>query len=395
VWYQFDSESSRLRQDHGQDPKTQRTFHWLHQLWESVQFEMHATLISLQQVGLQALSTAASSLTPVSQTERVKLELECQEDEQRVKMCLKVTVGHAASSWTLPTSLYGAASAGWAAASAMSAYVPYVSKKVPPPPRIGEAAPEPALTQTSAVDEEGDREDRDLLLDMAEVLGSSSGQDPARDACDRQHTSMRLRFDKVPTCSEEEQLRRQGGACQECGSLQNGASYRMCFFTGGMFCGECLKTGQLSVIPARVVFDWDFVPRPVCSIAYDYLTSIKDQPMINITALNVSMLQKVPLLTDLTKTRRSILQNIARLQQELGGGEETTAIQALRREAGEKRAYLLQLEAQDFWSLAHLIEAAASASTIQQLSAYISASNSLTKWLSRVQVDTAAMCRAL
>lgn len=362
------------------------------------------TIASLHQALTTAAATLPSALVPL---ETINLQLEfdenASEDDNKVKV--KLTVCHAVgSSWALPTTFYGAATmaatSGWAAASALSAYVPYSTKKAPSPPSGREQASPLDPPQSEAVEEndnEEDREDKELLLDMAEVLGTSVYQDPTRDFQDRENSSMRLRFDRVPTSTStesiQEQLRRQGGKCQGCGCTQGGAPFRICHYTGGAFCDECLKSGQLSVIPARVVFDWDFIPRQVCSSAYEYLTSIQNQPMINITALNVGLLHKIPLLADLTKKRRAIIENIARVNRDLSGGEEMTAVAALRREAGESRAYLLQIE--DTWSLTHLMEIHASASTIQQLSAYVSASESLPKWLARVYADTLAMCRSL
>ena len=48
----------------------------------------------------------------------------------------------------------------------------------------------------------------------------------------------------------------------------------------------------MSVIPGRVLHKWDFVPRPVSCAAHDYLTSISDQPVLCVTAINPGLYAK-------------------------------------------------------------------------------------------------------
>ena len=337
-------------------------------------------------------------------SERVTLHLALNDQIDDETLLVKVTIVVAASSsWTLYGAAQGAASMGWAAASALSSYVPSITKKavaVEERPSL-----HPPTDEVKVEDKDKEEEDL-LLLDMADVLGlGTSGQGSAQEYLPDSNVShssgMRLRFESAPTCSEEEQMRRQGGSCNECRASFLGpltTNQRLCHYTGSLYCNNCLKTGHLSIIPASVVFSWDFTPRPVCSSAYEFLTSIKEQPMINIISLNVALLEKIPLLAQLSRMRKSILANIAKVNRDLAGpGEEMTAVAALRREAGETKAYLLQTEAQDFWSLSHLIEihAESSASAIQQLSALVYAPNSLPRWLVRINADTAAMCRNL
>lgn len=61
--------------------------------------------------------------------------------------------------------------------------------------------------------------------------------------------------------------------------------FRRCEYNGALYCTECHK-GALAPIPARVLHQWDFVPRPVCGPVADYLASIFEQPLLCIGAVN-------------------------------------------------------------------------------------------------------------
>jgi hypothetical protein len=136
-------------------------------------------------------------------------------------------------------------------------------------------------------------------------------------------TSIRLHFDLLPSCSEQQLWNRQAGRCMGChqtlqsmpqqpqrgaqsdgrpapsgggtaaGNLWGGSSTsappalgpRVCCYTGGLYCSDCHRR-QTAVLPSRVLRSWDFVPRPVCCVAFDYLFAIRDQPLLCITAIN-------------------------------------------------------------------------------------------------------------
>ena len=152
-------------------------------------------------------------------------------------------------------------------------------------------------------------------------------------------TNIRLHFDLLPSCSEQQQWDRQAGRCGGCrealpamplpppptppplpdpgGSLQtarperhrgsaagnylhwggSGASAaaaagpRVCWYTGGLYCHECHQA-QTCVLPSRVLRSWDLLPRPVCCAAYDYLVAIREQPLLCVTAVNPSLYTK-------------------------------------------------------------------------------------------------------
>ena len=152
-------------------------------------------------------------------------------------------------------------------------------------------------------------------------------------------TNIRLHFDLLPSCSEQQQWERQAGRCGGCrealpamplpppptppplpdpgGSLQtarperhrgsaagnylhwggSGVSAaaavgpRVCWYTGGLYCHECHQA-QTCVLPSRVLHSWDLLPRPVCCAAYDYLAAIREQPLLCVTAVNPSLYTK-------------------------------------------------------------------------------------------------------
>lgn len=59
----------------------------------------------------------------------------------------------------------------------------------------------------------------------------------------------------------------------------------LCDYSGQSYCREC-HFGSTSVIPARVVLNWDFKPRPVSRASEQYLQLMRKKPIINVEAIN-------------------------------------------------------------------------------------------------------------
>lgn len=59
----------------------------------------------------------------------------------------------------------------------------------------------------------------------------------------------------------------------------------LCDYSGQSFCREC-HFGSTSVIPARVILNWDFKPRPVSRATEQYLQLMKKKPIINVESNN-------------------------------------------------------------------------------------------------------------
>lgn len=58
--------------------------------------------------------------------------------------------------------------------------------------------------------------------------------------------------------------------------------YRECCYTRKVYCSSC-HSGQLRVIPARVIWHWDLNPAPVCDVAASYLDGVMDKPLIDLS----------------------------------------------------------------------------------------------------------------
>ncbi|KAI5723360.1 hypothetical protein M8J76_004996 [Diaphorina citri] len=85
--------------------------------------------------------------------------------------------------------------------------------------------------------------------------------------------------------SHEGGLKAQNFSCKQC-CTPIGMNYKhFCHFTGDYFCEDCFG-GKTSIIPARIVFNWDFTERPVCRKASVFLTEIHNHPEFNVKLLN-------------------------------------------------------------------------------------------------------------
>eukprot|EP00658_Telonema_sp_P-2_P000804 TRINITY_DN10290_c0_g1_i2.p1 TRINITY_DN10290_c0_g1~~TRINITY_DN10290_c0_g1_i2.p1 ORF type:complete len:179 (-),score=23.97 TRINITY_DN10290_c0_g1_i2:112-648(-) len=100
-------------------------------------------------------------------------------------------------------------------------------------------------------------------------------------------------------------LKHQGYYCKSClRSLKKSANPLrgwdaavFCFYTGYYFCEQCHDRTQLSVIPARVVQDWDFSEHMVSSLSHTFLDIHRCQtPMLCVSAINPALYDKVWLL---------------------------------------------------------------------------------------------------
>ncbi|XP_062937475.1 pleckstrin homology domain-containing family M member 1 isoform X2 [Cynocephalus volans] len=95
----------------------------------------------------------------------------------------------------------------------------------------------------------------------------------------------------IPT---EKGLDSQGCFCAGC-SRQIGFSFvrpKLCAFSGLYYCDICHQD-DASVIPARIIHNWDLTKRPVCRQALKFLTHIRAQPLINLQRVNASLYEHV------------------------------------------------------------------------------------------------------
>ncbi|XP_045669810.1 pleckstrin homology domain-containing family M member 1 isoform X1 [Ursus americanus] len=95
----------------------------------------------------------------------------------------------------------------------------------------------------------------------------------------------------IPT---EKGLDSQGCFCAGC-SRQIGFSFvrpKLCAFSGLYYCDICHQD-DASVIPARIIHNWDLTKRPICRQALKFLTQIRVQPLINLQLVNASLYEHV------------------------------------------------------------------------------------------------------
>ncbi|XP_017404809.1 pleckstrin homology domain-containing family M member 1 isoform X2 [Cebus imitator] len=95
----------------------------------------------------------------------------------------------------------------------------------------------------------------------------------------------------IPT---EKGLDSQGCFCAGC-SRQIGFSFvrpKLCAFSGLYYCDICHQD-DASVIPARIIHNWDLTKRPICRQALKFLTQIRAQPLINLQMVNPSLYEHV------------------------------------------------------------------------------------------------------
>nr|XP_039332905.1 pleckstrin homology domain-containing family M member 1 isoform X2 [Saimiri boliviensis boliviensis] len=95
----------------------------------------------------------------------------------------------------------------------------------------------------------------------------------------------------IPT---EKGLDSQGCFCAGC-SRQIGFSFvrpKLCAFSGLYYCDICHQD-DASVIPARIIHNWDLTKRPICRQALKFLTQIRAQPLINLQMVNASLYEHV------------------------------------------------------------------------------------------------------
>ncbi|KAI5072442.1 hypothetical protein GOP47_0012548 [Adiantum capillus-veneris] len=80
---------------------------------------------------------------------------------------------------------------------------------------------------------------------------------------------------------------------------------RFCEYTGQLFCSSC-HLNDVAVVPAYVLWHWDFTQKRVCQFAKAYLDSIYDQPLLCLTTANPYLYQRVLYLSNVKETRAKL-----------------------------------------------------------------------------------------
>ncbi|CAG5098492.1 Oidioi.mRNA.OKI2018_I69.XSR.g15718.t1.cds [Oikopleura dioica] len=77
---------------------------------------------------------------------------------------------------------------------------------------------------------------------------------------------------------------------------------RHCAFTGKYYCNKC-HDNSVSVIPARMIFNWDLSARSICKRARCYLSRVQHDPLLEINETNSALYGHVPALERVRKLR--------------------------------------------------------------------------------------------
>lgn len=84
----------------------------------------------------------------------------------------------------------------------------------------------------------------------------------------------------------EKTLSEQEYKCNDCRELINFETSLLCDYDGFYYCKNC-HNNDLAIIPARVIHNWDFVPRPVSKNSNYTLNYVKNKPVLfNVLELN-------------------------------------------------------------------------------------------------------------
>lgn len=93
------------------------------------------------------------------------------------------------------------------------------------------------------------------------------------------------KFVILDICTEKA-LSDQEYKCNDCKELINFESSLLCDYDGYYYCKNCHNNDQ-SIIPARILHNWDFQLRNVCKNSFYTLNFIKNKPILfNILELN-------------------------------------------------------------------------------------------------------------
>ncbi|NWX09630.1 PKHM1 protein, partial [Caloenas nicobarica] len=105
----------------------------------------------------------------------------------------------------------------------------------------------------------------------------------------------------------EKGLDSQSFICAGC-SRQIGFSFgkaKLCAFSGLYYCDSCHRDEE-TVIPSRLIHNWDLAKRGVCRQALKFLTQIRNQPLIDLKLVNESLYDHVERMGRIRRSREQL-----------------------------------------------------------------------------------------
>jgi len=126
-----------------------------------------------------------------------------------------------------------------------------------------------------------------------------------------QNISLAAALDVV---TQEAGLEAQDWRCHDCGAAIGAifGPWHVCGLTSRYYCSEC-HTGQLAVIPARLLYNWDITPRPVAASSATFLSCVATKPIIDISTFNPSLSKVAPVLEEASRLRKQLIYLVAYL----------------------------------------------------------------------------------
>ncbi|XP_064492667.1 pleckstrin homology domain-containing family M member 1 [Pseudopipra pipra] len=105
----------------------------------------------------------------------------------------------------------------------------------------------------------------------------------------------------------EKGLDSQSFICAGC-SRQIGFSFakpKLCAFSGLYYCDSCHRDDE-TVIPSRLIHNWDLTKRGVCKQALKFLSQIRNQPLIDLKLVNESLYEHVERMGRILRSREQL-----------------------------------------------------------------------------------------
>ena len=103
--------------------------------------------------------------------------------------------------------------------------------------------------------------------------------------------------------------------CGECKGLISPLNSRLCDYSGLYYCQNChFGPSDVTIIPARIIHNWDFTPRSVSRRSLQIINFLKYKPILfNITELNsmlYGLVEELPQIKVCPKTNYRITWHI-------------------------------------------------------------------------------------
>lgn len=111
----------------------------------------------------------------------------------------------------------------------------------------------------------------------------------------------------LTTIPTEKGLDSQNFKCAAC-PKQIGFSFgkcKLCAFSGLYYCDRCHQDED-SVIPSRIIHNWDLTKRAVCRPALKFLNQIRNEPLINVRSVNESLYVHVEEMLRIARSREQL-----------------------------------------------------------------------------------------